>query len=89
MWLALLLACASPAVVVNWCDANPGACAPCTTDTECVFQGNPCLETVYCANADAGIAVVEIGCSTAMEHGWPDADACSCDGGVCRSPLGE
>ena len=89
MWVLSLLACASPATVVNWCDTNPGACAVCQADEACVFQGNACVETVYCANVDAGIAVVQIGCSTALEHAWPDPSECTCDAGVCRSPLGE
>ena len=89
MWILAWLACASPATVVNWCDDNPGACATCTRDADCVFQGNACTETVYCANTDAGIAVVQIGCSAAQEHPWPDAAECTCDAGTCRSPLGD
>lgn len=87
MWLASLLACATPATVVNWCDENPDGCPPCTSDAECVFQGNACTETVYCAHEDAEIAVVMIGCSEASEHPWPDPLECMCgSGGVCEVP---
>ncbi len=82
--LTLLLACRT-ATIVDACDEDLAFCLPCETDAECVLGGNPCLETVYCQHEDAGIAVIEIGCSAAVEYRWPDASACTCEAGVCSS----
>lgn len=82
MWLLLLLACRT-ATVVNACDEDPSWCLPCASDRECVLMGNPCLETVYCAQEGAQIATIEIGCSDEMEYVWPEASTCTCQSGFC------
>lgn len=84
MWF-LVFACATPAEVVDACVETPEVCTACTEDADCAYQGNACTETVYCASVGAGIAVVEIGCSAATEHPWPDPDTCTCQAGVCVS----
>ncbi len=83
--LVVLLACASPAVVIDACVDDPSLCTPCEADADCAYTGNPCTETVYCASTDAAIAVIEIGCSAATERPWPAPETCACDAGTCRS----
>jgi len=86
--LLLLLACHPPAEVVDACVEDPGLCAPCAGSHECVFMGNPCTDTVFCAQQDASIAVVAIGCSSAIERSWPDDRQCQCVEAVCQSVDG-
>ena len=86
MFSWLLVACPRPAEVVVACDeptADTGSCRPCEDDQDCGFSGNPCTETVYCAHVDTPIAVIEIGCSAALEHRWPDDQQCACVSGAC------
>lgn len=83
--LLLLLGCPAPAEVVDWCAAHPDDCLACEADADCAFGGNPCTEVVYCAHVDQPIAVVQIGCSEALEHPWPPSAACGCVDGACAS----
>ena len=71
------------AEVVDYCTEED--CPPCARDAECVFTGNACTDTVYCAHEDSEIAVVQIGCSKAQERRWPDPSACVCADTVCQS----
>lgn len=76
------------AEVVDVCAAqvlDTGACLPCEGPADCVFTGNPCLDTVYCAHQGTPLAVAELGCSEAVEYRWPPAEACTCVDGVCAS----
>ena len=76
----LALAACHPATPVDLCDVDTDQCLPCSSDTECNFVGNPCLDTVYCAQEDASVAVPEIGCTSASEYTWPDNSECRCVG---------
>ncbi|MDP2316605.1 MAG: hypothetical protein Q8P41_27170 [Pseudomonadota bacterium] len=82
--LWLLLACRT-ATVVNACDLDPSLCLACSTDDECVYTGNACTETVYCAHEDAPIAVVQIGCDRVAEYAWPAPETCRCVAGACSA----
>lgn len=77
-----LLACRM-ATPVSACDLDEANCIACQRDAECGYTGNACTETVYCAHQDASIAVIEIGCSKAVEYQWPDASTCGCVDGFC------
>lgn len=81
--MILLLACRL-ATPVDACDLDPANCLPCSRDADCGYSGNPCLETVYCAHKDAQIAVIEIGCSSALEYAWPDEASCRCVENACK-----
>lgn len=83
--LVLLVACGPEATPVDLCVGTAVPCPPCGGDAECVFQGNPCLETVDCAHREAGLAYIQIGCSPAQEKRWPADDQCVCEASVCRS----
>jgi hypothetical protein len=82
---ALALAACKKADVVDLCVEDPEACPACAADTECVFGGNSCTDTVYCAHEDAEYAVISIGCSPAQERRWPDDAECACQQEVCSS----
>ncbi len=94
MWILLaLVACQGQAEVVDICDTVSedtvdtgiyAVCQPCKSDSDCAFQGNSCTETTYCAHVDASIAVVEIGCSKALEYKWPDDEDCLCVDQECH-----
>ena len=83
------------AEVVDVCDRDDPAdpadtgigqtCLPCASDAECVFQGNPCLETVACANVDDWLAFASLGCSAALERRWPSDDECACIDAECHA----
>lgn len=83
LWI-LLIACRT-AEVVDVCVEDPEACAGCTEDEQCLLGGNPCLETVYCGQEGSMPAVIEIGCSEALEYAWPPKETCGCVEGTCRS----
>ncbi|MCB9796428.1 MAG: hypothetical protein H6741_27340 [Alphaproteobacteria bacterium] len=83
--IALLLLWGCLAEVRDPCVEDPALCPACEADDECVFQGNPCLETVDCAHREAGLAYIQIGCSPAQEKRWPADDQCVCEASVCRS----
>jgi hypothetical protein len=80
--ILLLIACFR-AEVVNACDVDSAACLACEDDAACAYVGNPCTDTVYCAHEDASIAVIEIGCSAALERTWPSEDTCKCVAREC------
>lgn len=83
---ALALTCVRPeAEVHDYCLDHPGECEPCQADDHCRFTGNPCTDAVYCAREGTPIAVVDIGCSEALERRWPDDDECVCVDQVCQS----
>lgn len=82
--LLALLACRT-ATVVDACVEHPDLCPACASEDDCVLGGNPCLETALCAHRDAEIAVIEIGCSEALEYDWPPPETCGCVEGICRS----
>lgn len=77
MLLWLLLACRT-ATVVDACTLGDELCLPCASDDECVYLGNSCTDTVYCAQEEAPIAVIQIGCDPAAEYAWPAASTCRC-----------
>lgn len=81
--LSLLAGCRS-AEVVNHCLEASGNCAPCASNADCGFSGNPCTEKVFCAHRDAPITVIEIGCDEAIEYSWPEPEECACVASVCR-----
>lgn len=84
--LAGALTCVHPeAEVHDYCLDNPGECDPCASDDQCLFTGNPCTDAVYCVRQGTGVAVVDIGCSKALERRWPDDDACVCVDQICQS----
>jgi len=94
LWVAVvLMGCQGQADVVSICETTDeetrdtgefGVCHPCESDSDCVFTGNACTETVFCANRDDSIAVIEIGCSKALEYKWPDDEDCLCVDSECR-----
>ncbi len=86
--MALLAASCRRAEVANHCVEHPGECQPCASNEDCRYSGNPCTETVYCAQKDTPIAVIDIGCDSAVEYAWPDPSTCQCEASVCRSELG-
>lgn len=81
---ATLLAACRVATPIDACDLGEEYCPSCSSDAECSWGGNACTESVYCGHQDAGVAVVQIGCSKALEYRWPDAAACGCVEGVCQ-----
>ena len=83
MLLALLLAC-RVASAVDACESDVATCLACASSDECGYTGNPCTSTVFCAQEDAGIAVVSIGCESMVEYSWPADDTCVCLADVCR-----
>jgi hypothetical protein len=85
---ALLAASCRSAEVVNYCVEHPDECAPCASDSDCKYAGNPCTATVYCAQTDTAITVVSLGCDGPSEYAWPDPSTCQCEAAVCRSELG-
>lgn len=82
--LLLLLACPR-ATVVDACLEDPELCPACEGDEDCGFSGNPCTDTVYCAHDAAELAVVQIGCSEALERRWPPDEDCACVDAICQS----
>ncbi len=80
--LLFLLSC-RVATPIDACDLGEEYCLPCTLDDACTWGGNSCTGTVYCSHRDAGVAVIQIACSKALEHRWPDAESCGCVEGVC------
>lgn len=84
VFLLSTLACRM-ATVVDACEADPSWCTPCEDDGECVLSGNPCLESVYCAQETVPLSVIEIGCSDALEYQWPAASTCTCQANTCAS----
>lgn len=84
MFLLLLAACRQ-ATVVDACLDEPDLCPACAEDADCALGGNACTETVYCLHEDATFAVIQIGCSKALEYDWPPADTCGCIDTVCQS----
>lgn len=81
---ALLLGGCRSAEVVNHCLKADGNCSPCASSADCVFSGNSCTETVFCAHKDAPITVIDIGCSEQLEYSWPDPEECACVNSVCQ-----
>ena len=84
MLIALLMAC-RVATVQDLCVEQPELCPACAEDTECVYGGNNCYETVDCLHQDAEVAYPDLGCSDALTYRWPDPETCGCVEGVCRS----
>jgi hypothetical protein len=72
----VIVACEDPPI-------DTGSCRPCAGDGDCAFSGNPCTATVYCAHVDTPIAVIDLGCSAALERRWPDDERCACVAGAC------
>jgi hypothetical protein len=74
------------AEVVDACDGiSADLCVPCTTDEECVLDGNPCRDTVACFHRDSNFGITLIGCDPELEYTWPDAAGCQCDDdAICR-----
>jgi hypothetical protein len=86
MWFLVLWACHGAADVYDLCDPGPpdtGDCLECSVDDDCHITGNPCLASAWCANRDAEVVTVQLGCSEAMEYRWPDDETCRCQGGTC------
>lgn len=86
LWMALtwtLASCAGMAEVREPCVDDPALCPACDQDSQCVFGGNRCHDTVDCAHVDAGLAYTMIGCSAALEHSWPPDSACVCLQSTC------
>jgi len=80
----LLFAGCRSAEVRNFCLEAEGNCPPCASNAECVFAGNSCTETVFCVRSGSAPAVIQIGCSEALEYSWPDPEECACIDSVCR-----
>lgn len=90
VWFTLAFACRGQATPVDACDPaiDPpfvGTCSPCATDGACIFQGNPCTESVSCASIDDELAFPAIGCNESQEYSWPDDDECVCVAERCTA----
>lgn len=80
-----LLACHKRATVSDACDVDPSSyCVPCASDADCLFAGNDCTSSVLCAEKNAPIAVIEIGCEDVSTYAWPPDEDCACQDGECH-----
>ena len=66
-------------------DCQGEDCTPCDDAAACVIAHNPCTETAVCGHVDDDLAVVQIGCSAALEYDTPDASLCTCEDAVCTA----
>ncbi len=84
-WLIALGACSihGEADLVNHCEGEE--CIPCASDDACVIAHNPCTETAVCGHVDDELAVVQIGCSEALEYTTPEPERCQCVQEVCQA----
>ena len=78
-------ACTKAATPVDYCLEDPDNCPACAADADCSWSGNSCYDTVYCVSEGTELAHPMLGCSPALEHPWPEPEACACVDEVCRT----
>lgn len=77
--------CRQAATPVDYCLEDTGNCPSCASEADCHWSGNSCYDTVYCVSSGTNLAHPDLGCSAALEHRWPEPEACACVDSVCRT----